>query len=501
VRELRGILSLPAFGFACVLLSSLGKPHPRWADASFHAGDPSEKWHSRAAKTHTSSSHPNHSPHSLSHSTSQSSSSSSGSLSGGQPPNKRRHTSPHPNGPELVEDEPRLIGRGHHGGRNILSTLLTPIKTETLNDSSSLSSLSSSSAAGGGTAGGGNSGLYRFSPEPSGPQSPGGGRYAGASESPPSAYPLSGSDDGHMGRYGPSPPPTGSSASHCGCLTTASESPQLTHALLALADKVSHTMGMMKNVGVGHAYGCGLYRCLSDLSRMLDVDGGHGQTLSPTGSSTGPGGPGHGPYESTTPTESELMSPLSAGPASGHHGFPPPPHPNHSHAGHNTHSSHHHTSHNHHPHSPHSSRYDSSRYDSQRDPYSPVSVSHSHSHSSSHSHHGMNGSSASDGSISPGEWTTLTSTGGSGSVNGASSLGGGVAIVTSNGAPGSMSGSMSMPGPGGGYGGGGGGYFPMQVSPTGAGPGGMGHGHGHGLGSGHGGHGGHGGMFGVNVIS
>ncbi|KAG9315995.1 hypothetical protein JVU11DRAFT_3653 [Chiua virens] len=27
-----------------------GKPHPRWADASFRDGDPSERWHSRAAK-------------------------------------------------------------------------------------------------------------------------------------------------------------------------------------------------------------------------------------------------------------------------------------------------------------------------------------------------------------------------------------------------------------------------------------------------------------------
>jgi len=29
----------------------IGKPHPRWADANFRDGDPSERWHSRAAKS------------------------------------------------------------------------------------------------------------------------------------------------------------------------------------------------------------------------------------------------------------------------------------------------------------------------------------------------------------------------------------------------------------------------------------------------------------------
>jgi hypothetical protein len=29
----------------------VGKPHPRWADSNFRDGDPSEKWHSRAAKS------------------------------------------------------------------------------------------------------------------------------------------------------------------------------------------------------------------------------------------------------------------------------------------------------------------------------------------------------------------------------------------------------------------------------------------------------------------
>ena len=48
VRELRGM------HLALVISSSpdrgLGKPHPRWADANFRDGDPSERWHSRAAK-------------------------------------------------------------------------------------------------------------------------------------------------------------------------------------------------------------------------------------------------------------------------------------------------------------------------------------------------------------------------------------------------------------------------------------------------------------------
>lgn len=35
---------------AKLMYSSVGKPHPRWADSNFRDGDPNEKWHSRATK-------------------------------------------------------------------------------------------------------------------------------------------------------------------------------------------------------------------------------------------------------------------------------------------------------------------------------------------------------------------------------------------------------------------------------------------------------------------
>lgn len=51
VRELRGKVNLFHHPLPTSdLLCGLGKPHPRWADANFRDGDPSERWHSRAAK-------------------------------------------------------------------------------------------------------------------------------------------------------------------------------------------------------------------------------------------------------------------------------------------------------------------------------------------------------------------------------------------------------------------------------------------------------------------
>lgn len=48
VRELRGEHPIPPISTPSH--PSSGKPHPRWADANFRDGDPSERWHSRAAK-------------------------------------------------------------------------------------------------------------------------------------------------------------------------------------------------------------------------------------------------------------------------------------------------------------------------------------------------------------------------------------------------------------------------------------------------------------------
>lgn len=85
-------------------LLTAGKPHPRWAETNFRDGDPNEKWHSRATKC--------------------------------TPQAKRRgHT------PEGVDEHPS------HTSRGVLSSLLTPIKTESVSEVNQHQ-------------------LYRFSPSP-----------------------------------------------------------------------------------------------------------------------------------------------------------------------------------------------------------------------------------------------------------------------------------------------------------------------------------------------
>ncbi|KAJ8691701.1 hypothetical protein PTI98_011244 [Pleurotus ostreatus] len=88
-----------------------GKPHPRWADSSFREGDPSEKWHSRASKSHAM--------------TTKQGQSSSGT-------NNHGHSM-------------------RVGTSGVISSMLTPIKTESPAESMQAH-------------------LYRFSPSP-GPQS------------------------------------------------------------------------------------------------------------------------------------------------------------------------------------------------------------------------------------------------------------------------------------------------------------------------------------------
>lgn len=50
VRELRGMVYLPATYITSLIALTEGKPHPRWAEGNFRDGDQSERWHSRAAK-------------------------------------------------------------------------------------------------------------------------------------------------------------------------------------------------------------------------------------------------------------------------------------------------------------------------------------------------------------------------------------------------------------------------------------------------------------------
>ncbi|KAK1216923.1 hypothetical protein PQX77_020435 [Marasmius sp. AFHP31] len=285
-----------------------GKPHPRWADSSFRDGDPNEKWHSRAAKC----------------------------LPGG----KRRALSP-----ELVQDNPPThTTNGRSSG--VLSTLLSPIKTENVSDPSSQ--------------------LYRFSPSPapsmryhtfqpdvrSSPVESSGGQrsppyrspnsagsyqssapptsssYAGTSGHPASAssssysdggsstgahtYPLSGSDDGrpYSDHYSARDSPTHSN-SYCVCRTNSA----IGHSFLTLSQQVQSTLHTVRQYS-NHAANsrCVIYRHIEDLNTLLQQSRG-----SESSDCAGPA------YDSNTPTDSEILTPAStsSGPTSFHPGSSP----------------------------------------------------------------------------------------------------------------------------------------------------------------------------------
>ncbi|KAF4590259.1 hypothetical protein EYR38_009557 [Pleurotus pulmonarius] len=271
-----------------------GKPHPRWADSSFREGDPSEKWHSRASKSHAMATKQGQSP--------------SGT-------NNNGHSM-------------------RVGTSGVISSMLTPIKTESPAESMQAH-------------------LYRFSPSP-GPQSvryhtfqQAGGRSPsassfegdprqsfGASSSgstsmayQPSTYTASGHATGgespysdtrschdHHGNSGQSYPLidsrtytqgyASSSDPHCPCRTN----PATGHAYISLSQQLQSTINAVRQYS-NHPPDsrCLLYRRILELHNQL-----HGND--PTDAA----GPSYDNL-SNTPTDSEIMTPLSA--SSGHASF------------------------------------------------------------------------------------------------------------------------------------------------------------------------------------
>ncbi|KAG7087932.1 hypothetical protein E1B28_011978 [Marasmius oreades] len=286
-----------------------GKPHPRWAETTFRDGDPNEKWHSRAAKC----------------------------LPGG----KRRALSP-----ELVQDSNNTSHPATNGRSSVLSTLLSPIKTETGSDPSSQ--------------------LYRFSPSPAPsmryhtfqadvrnpPVEGNGGQRSPAYRSPTSAgsyqssvaptssspyggtsghtgsahgssysdggsstgaatYPLSGSDDGrpYSDHYSARDSPPHSN-SYCLCRNNAA----VNHSYMALSQQLQSTLHTVRQYNHHSANTrCMVYRCIADLNSVLGTRGND------TTDCTAPA------YDSNTPTDSEILTPASSssGPTSFHAGSSP----------------------------------------------------------------------------------------------------------------------------------------------------------------------------------
>lgn len=298
-----------------------GKPHPRWAETSFRDGDPNEKWHSRATKC---------------------------------APLPKRHA------PPPGSDE-HLRGGGPGGGR----ALLSPIKTEPLTEanahlyrfsaspapsmryhtfqadvrSDSASSFEDGGGGGAryGPAGGSQGGGMPYSgpPPPNGANANGGGYTNGGGGGPaPSSYSdgggggggYPGSDDGHAyGEHysagGGSPP------MHYSCSCRAA--PALGAAYMNLAQTVSAAIGALRQFGPHHQGGaqCAVYRRVLELHSALQCVfsfSSPAAALTPLSSfwrSSGTDSPGLvGPaYDSGPPSDSEIMTPLSA--SSGHASF------------------------------------------------------------------------------------------------------------------------------------------------------------------------------------
>ncbi|KAJ7740233.1 hypothetical protein DFH07DRAFT_69054 [Mycena maculata] len=238
-----------------------GKPHPRWADSNFRDGDPNEKWHSRATKC---------------------------------APLKRRAS------PELSPSStsPQQI----HNGHGHPPSLLPPIKTEPLPAP--------------------HPSLYRFSASPASPS-----RYPPASSlehdgSDRYGYEYGnggGSDDGaYGGHYSPSSAggsgreiaarggSGGQRDGYCPCRA----SPAMAHPYIQLSQALQSALAAARQYAQ-HPPGthCVLFRRVADLASLM-------QGTDPTD----PGGPG---YDSSTPTDSEVLTPLSASASTGSfHGSP-----------------------------------------------------------------------------------------------------------------------------------------------------------------------------------
>ncbi|KAF8887160.1 hypothetical protein BD779DRAFT_1441158 [Infundibulicybe gibba] len=246
-----------------------GKPHPRWAESNFRDGDPNEKWHSRATKC--------------------------------VPLTKRRGQSP-----EGMDDHTA------HGGR-VMSTLLSPIKTEPTSDAPSH--------------------LYRFSPSPAPSMryhtfqadvrgssfegdhrqsysAPANGTYHTPSTSPSLSYsggnpghgnspysegrnyPLS-SDDHHA--YENNFSAESSSQGYCPCRT----SPATGVAYISLSQQLQSSLNSLRQYSHHPPNSqCLLYRRILELHNLM-----HGNDPR---DAAGP------VYDSSTPTESEILTPLSA---------------------------------------------------------------------------------------------------------------------------------------------------------------------------------------------
>ncbi|KAI5827389.1 hypothetical protein K523DRAFT_71410 [Schizophyllum commune Tattone D] len=244
-----------------------GKPQPRWADSSFRNGDPNEKWHSRAAKC---------SPLQA----------------------RRRLASPHPaNGTDGIVPTTR----------SSVSSLLSPIKTEAASEARS---------------------LYRFSPSPTLPtvhfpygSSEHRSTYSSASPTIPFhsthatngysseanqredsglPYPLTTDGDSRYISSGSG----GNGPACCSCRQT----PAIMNGYLSLARQLQNTVNGVRHY-VSHSDSqCQVYRRIVELNNVMQLTVG----------TSGIDGSSSSPYGSSTPTDPEVMTPLSA--SSSYHG-------------------------------------------------------------------------------------------------------------------------------------------------------------------------------------
>ncbi|KAK0202128.1 hypothetical protein DFS33DRAFT_1489923 [Desarmillaria ectypa] len=236
-----------------------GKPHPRWADSSFRDGDPNEKWHSRATKC---------------------------------APLSAKRRAPSPSIKTEAPPDGSANGTSNGNGGTLYRFSPSPPAPTSMRYHQNLSAEYSTNGAGPGSyhssPGSGSAG-YANTNGYSDAGGGGGGEYARGG----------GGGGGGGGGY------AGDEAEHpyCSCRT----SPGASHAYMSLSHQLQSTLTALRQYSSHPANTpCLLYRRITELHNLMQFRSNE---------------PEAGTYDSNTPTDSEILTPLSA--SSSTHGGPP----------------------------------------------------------------------------------------------------------------------------------------------------------------------------------
>ncbi|KAF5381191.1 hypothetical protein D9757_007899 [Collybiopsis confluens] len=367
-----------------------GKPHPRWADSSFRDGDPTEKWHSRATKCLPANKRRLPSPELVQDQSNSNGSSTHSRIQANNNPMLtpiKTESSSEPSHLFRFSPSPAPSIRYHNFQTDVGGGLRSPTSTSSNSSPYEVGPASSSSSSRAlppssyrSTVATNNGGPYHHHPHhhPSSPYS----AYSdtGANSTAYHQLPDPGNDPGIVvgvgggggggGNAGPvdytrtSPPPLSSSSSSSSpssapvgpysshslslssALCTCHTNPVLSSTYISLSQQLENTVHTIRQYHHHHNQQhhhhhheqCQLYRSILELNSLMQ-----GIDISDVS---------HSPYDSsTTPTESEILTPLSAASSNGP---PSSAFQNHHHHHHHQqqqqqqHPGHHHPHHHHH---------------------------------------------------------------------------------------------------------------------------------------------------------